>query len=68
MCHNSYNTRLRETLTTPGYAAKQAHDMKLYADKASAESVSTAHGGSHVLVLFTMEDEGRLVAHAHALL
>ena len=41
------STCLKKTSTTPGYAAKQAEDMKLYVDKASLKPVSTVHGGPH---------------------
>jgi hypothetical protein len=58
------NTCLRETSSIPSYAAKQAKDKKLYADKASANLASMAQRGPHVLVTFTMKDGRRLRAHA----
>ena len=33
----------------PGYAAKHAEDLKLLADKTSAEPIAFIHGGTHVL-------------------
>ena len=62
------NTVLHQVSTIPGYAAKQAEDRKFYADRTSADPVSSIHGGPHVLVPFAMEDGGRLGAHAQALL
>ncbi len=62
------NTIVHQVSTIPGYDAKQAEDMKFYADKSSAQPVASIHGGPHVLVTFAQEDGGRLGAHAQALL
>ena len=62
------NCILQEASTVPGYAAKQAEDRKLLADKNSAAPVSTMHGGDHVFVPFSVEDGGRIGAHGLALL
>jgi len=62
------NTVIHQISTIPGYVAKQAENRKFYADKSSAEPVSTVHGGHHILVPFTLEDGGHLGAHSHALL
>jgi hypothetical protein len=44
---NYRNTLLRQVSTILGYAAKKAEDMKLNADKSSAEPVAIVHGGPH---------------------
>jgi hypothetical protein len=62
------NTVLKKVATVPGYAAKQAEDMKFLADKSSSQPISAVHGGPHILVPFAVEDGGRLGAHAQALL
>jgi len=62
------NTVLHQVANIPGYAAKQAEDMKFLADKNYRQPIAASNGGHHVLVPFAMEDEGRLGAHAHALL
>jgi hypothetical protein len=62
------NTVLHKVSTVPGYAAKQAEDMKFYVDRTSADPIASIHGGPHVLVPFALEDGGRLGGHAHALL
>ena len=61
------NTILNTTSTIPGYAAKQAEDRKLQADRVSSQPIATIHGGPHALVPFAMEDGGRLGAHTLAL-
>jgi hypothetical protein len=61
------NTALEKAATVPGFAAKQAEDRKLRADR-SSQPISAAHGGPHVLVPFAIEDGGRMGAHAQALL
>jgi len=61
------NTILQQVSTIPGYAAKQAEERKLYANKSSAQPVASIHGGSHVQVPFALEYGGRLGAHAQAL-
>ena len=43
-------------------------DRKFYADKTSERPVAKIHGGLHTLVLFAVEDGGRLGAHAQAFL
>ncbi len=62
------NTVLHKVSTVPGYAAKQAEDMKFYADRRSADPIASIHGGPHDMVIFALEDGGRLGGHAHALL
>ena len=62
------NTVLEKVATIPGFAAKQAEDKKLFADKTSTQPISAVHGGPHILVPFAIEDGGRLGAHAQALL
>ena len=59
---------LEKVATVLGFAAKQVEDMKLHADRASAQPISGIHGGPHILVPFALEDGGRLEAHAQALL
>ena len=51
-----------------GYGAKLAEDHTFNADRTSHQAIVTVHGGPHVLVPFAVEDEGRLGAHALALL
>jgi len=66
---NTYrNTRVRETRSIPGYTSKLVEDKKLYADMTSERSVSTSHGGRHILVSFAVEGGGRLGAHAQSFL
>jgi hypothetical protein len=60
------NTRHRETGEIPGFAAKLVEDEKFFADKTSERPIAMIHGGKHTLVLFAIEDGGRLGAHAHA--
>ena len=60
------NSRLRETIEVPGYAAKLVEDRKFYADKTSERLVARIHGGLHTLIPFVVEDGGRLGAHAQA--
>jgi len=62
------NTMLHQVATIPGYAAKQAEDRKFLKDRTSSQPIAASNGGQHVLVLFAMEDGGRLGAHAEALL
>jgi hypothetical protein len=62
------NTILEKVATVPGFAAKQAEDRKLLADRTSTQPISAVHGGPHILVPFAIEDGGRLGAHAQALL
>ena len=62
------NTVREKVATVPGFAAKQAEDRKFLADKTSTQPISVVHGGPHILVPFTIEDGGRLGAHAQALL
>ena len=58
------NIVLEKVATVPGYAAKQAEDMKFLADRTSRQPISSTHGGPHILVPFAIEDGGRLGAHA----
>ena len=51
---------LNDASIVPGYAAKQAEDRKLPADKNSVAPVSTIHGGDHLFVPFSLEDGGRI--------
>ena len=62
------NIRKRETGEIPGYAAKLAEDMKLYADMTSDRSVAKIHDGMHTLVPFAVEDGIRLGAHTQVFL
>jgi hypothetical protein len=62
------NTVLEKVATVPGYAAKQAEERKFLADKNSRQTIAVIYGGPHILVLFAIEDGGRLGAHAQALL
>jgi len=62
------NTILEKVATIPGFATKQAEDMKFLADKKSRQLIAAIHGGPHILVTFAIEDGGRLGAYAHALL
>ena len=62
------NTVLEKVATVPGFAAKQGEDGKFLADRTSSQPISAVHGGPHILVLFAIEDGGRLGAHAQALL
>jgi hypothetical protein len=62
------NAVLEKVATVPGFAAKQAEDKKIQADRTSSQPISGIHGGPHILVPFALEDGGRLRAHAHALL
>jgi hypothetical protein len=62
------NTVLQQVSTVPGFVAKQAEDRKFYAYKSSTDPVASINGGPHVLVPFSLEDGGRLGAHAQALL
>ena len=59
---------LHKVSTVPGFATKQAEDMKFLADMTSRQPIAVAHGGPHILVPFAIEDGGRMGAHAHALL
>ena len=59
---------LEKVATVPGYAAKQAEDMKFWADKTSSQPISAAKGGPHILAPFAIEDGCRLGAHAQALM
>ena len=58
------NTVLEKVATIPGYAAKQAKDMKFPADMTSLPPISAMHGCPNILVPFAIEDGGRLGAHA----
>jgi hypothetical protein len=60
------NIIIQRAASIPGYAAKQAEDRKLLADRTFAQPIASVHGGPHVLVPFAIEDGGRLVAHALA--
>ena len=62
------NSILSRASFIPGYAAKQDKDKKCLADKNSTISIATAHGCSHVLVLFAIEDGGRLGAYADVMI
>jgi hypothetical protein len=64
----SRNTRMSETTTIPGFATKLVEDKKLYTDKTSERPVTAIHRGRHTLILFAMEDGGRLGAHAQSFL
>jgi hypothetical protein len=58
------NTILRQVAEVPGYVARQAEDMKFYADRTSSQTIASVHDGQHVLIPFAMEDGGRQGAHA----
>ena len=58
------NTVLEKVATIPGYAAKQAEDMKFLDDMALCQPISAVNGGPHILVPFSIEDGGRMGAHA----
>ncbi len=60
--------RLRETTEVPGYAAKLVEDMKFYTDKTSERHVARIHGELHIMIIFAVEDGGRLGARAQAFL
>jgi len=62
------NTILQRAASISGYAAKQAEDIKFLAERNSTGPIAAIHGAPHVLVLFAVEDGGRLGAHAHVLL
>ena len=61
------NTVFPRVSTIPCYAAKRAEDRKFLADIYSRHPIATPHGGPRVLAPFTIEDGGRLGAHAQAL-
>ncbi len=62
------NTIYTNASTILGYVAKQAEDRKFLANHAFSQPIVGIHGGPSVLVLFALEDGGRLGAHALALL
>ncbi len=62
------NSVLSKVDVIPGFAAKQVEDKKFKADKDSLHPVSVVHGGRHMLILFVMEDGGRIRALGHAAL
>ena len=62
------NSILSRIAAVPGFAAKQAEDMKFKVDADSPKPVATANGGSHTFVPFGVEDGGRMGAHAHVAL
>ena len=62
------NTIPEKLATIPGFAVKQAEDMKFLADRKSRQPIAAIHGGPRILVPFAIEDGGRQGAHAHALL
>jgi len=61
------NTIIQRVVSIPGYAAKQAKDRKLLADRTSAQPIARVHGVPHVVVPFAIENGGRLGAHSLAL-
>jgi hypothetical protein len=62
------NGILKNASSIPGYAAKQIEDRKFNADHASSQPITAIHGGPHVLLLFEVENGGRLGARALVLL
>ena len=62
------NTGIHRVTSIPGYAAKQAEDRNLLADRTSALTIASIHGGPLFLIPFAIKDGGRLGARALALL
>ncbi len=54
---------MSKVVVIPGFAAKQDEDRKFKANEHSLHLVSAIHGGHHKLILFAMEDGGRIGAH-----
>ena len=62
------NTGIQKVTSITRCDAKQVEDRKLLANWASVEPIASINGALHILVLFAIEDGGRLGAHALALL